>query len=79
MLLGIGRALVGAQRRVISTQEKAFYSAILNAGGPLVTQLVSKNLLGPHIRTIRRERSSHFAFSIADWASNLPQVRMCAA
>ena len=59
LLTGLATALLaGTTRgRKLSANEKAFYCMLLNFGGPRIHDFVSKNLLGPHLRTTQKLRA----------------------
>ena len=61
LLNDIGASLISHGQSKSKTT-KSFYINLLNSGSPWVAQLVSKNLGGPHLRTIQRWRGTE-AFS----------------
>lgn len=63
ILNGVGEALnKGTKNRVLSKCQKVFYQTLLTHGGPRVHDFVSDVLLGPHVRTTKRQRNKHSMF-----------------
>ena len=75
LLLGIAKG-VHMPRRCFSAAETAFYTTLLNLGGPLVLKYVSDNLNGPCLRTVWGACAGSAYFRLDCLDENVQQVRI---
>ena len=61
-------------RRRFTSGELAFYTTLINLGGPLVFKFVSDNLYGPCLRTVRGARTDSAYFRLDSVDENVLQV-----